>query len=225
MAAPRATPRTDLAWFRRVDLITLVGKELSYVSSARLVLSNARLADGSTDFGRHRRTVVVDDGVIVSTDVDRGEVPEGALDLAGATVVPGLIDAHMHVMSSDITRNPGFGPPPELKGGEPRARELGYFVLAAMAKAVLEAGITTVRDVGCDDCEAIVLRQAVNLGVVPGPQVLSCGRIISATSPGGVLFHAMYRQARSGLLEVLGMASAQDQSHPDALVRCTGAGA
>jgi len=109
--------------------------------------------------------------------------------------VPGLIDAHMHVLSSEITRNPGFGPPPALKGGEPRARELGYFVLAAMAKAVLEAGITTVRDVGCDDYEAIVLRQAVNLGVVPGPQVLSCGRIISATSPGGVLFEAMYRQA------------------------------
>jgi len=165
------------------------------VRSARLVLSNVRLADGSTDFGPEPRTLVVKAGVIVSTDLDRGTTPEGALDLAGATVVPGLIDAHMHVMSSDITRNPGFGPPPELKGGEPRPRELGYFILAAMAKRVLEAGITTVRDVGCDDCEAIVLRQAVNLGVVPGPQVLSCGRIISATSPGGVLFNAMYRQA------------------------------
>jgi len=165
------------------------------VSSARLVLSNARLADGSTDFGQGPHTLVVEDGVIASIDLAQGTIAEGALDLAGATVVPGLIDAHMHVMSSDITRNPGFGPPPELKGGEPRARELGYFVLAAMAKAVLEAGITTVRDVGCDNCEAIVLRQAVNLGVVPGPQVLSCGRIISATSPGGVLFAAMYRQA------------------------------
>jgi len=165
------------------------------VSSARLVLCNARLADGSTDFGQEPRTLVVEDGVIVSTDLDRGTTPEGAVDLAGATVVPGLIDAHMHVLSSEITRNSGFGPPPELKGGEPRARELGYFVLAAMAKAVLEAGITTVRDVGCDNREAIVLRQAVNLGVVPGPQVLSCGRIISATSPGGVLFDAMYRQA------------------------------
>jgi imidazolonepropionase-like amidohydrolase len=165
------------------------------VSSARLVLSNARLADGSTHFGQQPRTLVVEDGVIVSIEIDQGATPEDALDLAGATVVPGLIDAHMHVLSSDIVRNPGFGPPPELKGGEPRARELGHFVLAAMAKAVLEAGITTVRDVGCDNYEAIVLRQAVNLGVVPGPQVLSCGRIVSATSPGGVLFHAMYRQA------------------------------
>jgi imidazolonepropionase-like amidohydrolase len=175
--------------------MSTAGKELPYVSSARLVLCNARLADGSTDFGPHRRTLVVEDGVIVSTDLDQADTPEGALDLAGATVVPGLIDAHMHVLSSEITRSPGFGPPPELKGGEPRAHGLGYFVLAAMARAVLEAGITTVRDVGCDNYEAIVLRQAVNLGVVPGPQVLSCGRIVSATSPGGVLFEAMYRQA------------------------------
>lgn len=165
------------------------------MSSARLVLSNARLADGTTDFGSHRHTVVVEDGVITSVDPDGATPLAGALDLAGATVVPGLIDAHMHVLSSEIVRNPGFGPPPGLKGGEPRARELGYFVLAAMAKAVLEAGITTVRDVGCDDYEAIALRQAVNLGIVPGPQVLSCGRIVSATSPGGVLFEAMYRQA------------------------------
>jgi imidazolonepropionase-like amidohydrolase len=163
--------------------------------NARLVLSNVRLADGSTNFGQEPRTVVVENGVIVSTDPYRGTTAADALDLAGATVVPGLIDAHMHVLSSEVTRNPGFGLPPELKGGEPRARELGYFVLAAMAKAVLEAGITTVRDVGCDNCEAIVLRQAVNLGVAVGPQVLTCGRIISATSPGGVLFDAMYREA------------------------------
>ena len=64
-----------------------------------------------------------------------------------------------------------------------------------MAMEVLEAGITTVRDVGCDDAEAIALRQAVELGIVPGPQVFSCAKIISATSPGGVIFNAMYRQA------------------------------
>jgi len=39
------------------------------VSSARLVLSNARLADGSTDFGSQRRTLVVEDGVITSIDL------------------------------------------------------------------------------------------------------------------------------------------------------------
>jgi len=49
------------------------------------------------------------------------------------------------------------------------------------------SAVTTARPSSCD--------KAVNLGIVPGPQVLSCGRIVSATSPGGVLFAAMYRQA------------------------------
>ncbi|WP_028935552.1 amidohydrolase family protein [Pseudonocardia spinosispora] len=160
-----------------------------------MVLRNARLADGTTDFGPELQNLVVTDGLITSIGPADGATSPDDIDVAGATVVPGLIDAHMHVLSSEITRNPGFGPPPQLKGDEPRARELGYFVLAAMARAVLAAGITTVRDVGCDDYEAIALRQAVNLGVVPGPQILSCGRIISATSPGGMLFTAMYRQA------------------------------
>jgi imidazolonepropionase-like amidohydrolase len=62
-------------------------------------------------------------------------------------------------------------------------------------RAFVEAGITTVRDVGSPDDEGIVLREAVRLGIVPGPRVLACGRIISATSPGGLLFGTMYREA------------------------------
>ena len=46
---------------------------------------------------------------------------------------------------------------------------------------MLAAGITTVRDVGSYDDEAIVLREAIRLGLVDGPRILSCGRIISAT--------------------------------------------
>lgn len=141
-------------------------------------------------------SLVTENGNIASIEPVSGQpAPTGCIDLAGATIVPGLIDVHMHVLSSEITRNEGFGPPAELKGGEPRSRELGYFILTAMAKAVLEAGITTIRDVGGNDAEAIVLRQAVALGIVPGPQVFSCGKIISATSPGGIIFDAMYRQA------------------------------
>ena len=46
--------------------------------------------------------------------------------------MPGLIDAHAH-LSSDVSRSPGFGPPPALHGELPRPRELGYFVLAKTA--------------------------------------------------------------------------------------------
>jgi imidazolonepropionase-like amidohydrolase len=108
--------------------------------------------------------------------------------------MPGLIDAHAH-LSSDISRSPGFGPPPPLKGELPRPRELGYFVLAKTARTLLAAGITSVRDVGSYDDEAIALREAVRLEIVEGPRILSCGRIISATAPGGALFTTMYREA------------------------------
>lgn len=161
-----------------------------------LTLWNARLADADGRRSDVLFSLTAINGTITVVEPVNGEgAPRGSIDLAGATVVPGLIDVHMHVLSSEVTRNAGFGPPPELKGGEPRSRQLGYFVLTAMAKAVLDSGITTVRDVGSDDCEAINLRQAVDLGIVPGPQIFSCGQIISATSPGGRIFDAMYRQA------------------------------
>ena len=85
--------------------------------------------------------------------------------------------------------------PRRCKGELPRPRELGYFILAKAASAMLAAGITSVRDVGAYDDEAIVLREAVRLGIVEGPRILSCGRIISATAPGGAIFTTMYREA------------------------------
>lgn len=159
-----------------------------------LVLWNARVIDGTGAPPRDGRTVRVSGGRIVDVGHSTGDAPDGAVDVEGRCLLPGLIDAHMHV-NSDMHRSPGFGPPPELKGAEPRARELGYFVLAKAARAVLDAGITTVRDVGSFDDEGIVLRQAVDLGLTPGPRILSVGRIISATAPGARLFGSMYREA------------------------------
>jgi imidazolonepropionase-like amidohydrolase len=55
--------------------------------------------------------------------------------------------------------------------------------------------VTTIRDVGSNDDEAIVMRRAVELGLVDGPRIFSCGRIVSATSPGGRMFGTMYAEA------------------------------
>jgi len=120
--------------------------------------------------------------------------PRGAIDAGGRTALPGLIDAHLHLYSH-TDRSPGFGPPEPLAGEDPRPRELGYFLLACSAQELLAAGITTVRDVGSYDDEGIAVRRAVELGLLDGPRVLSCGRIISATSPGGKIFGTMYREA------------------------------
>ena len=159
------------------------------MSDGSILLWNARLADGP-----EHAFLAIADGRIVDVGIAAGDPPAGALDLGGRTVLPGLIDAHTHV-SSDVSRSPGFGPLAALEGEEPRPRELGWFVLANTARALLQGGVTTVRDVGSYDDEAIVLRRAVELGLVDGPRILSCGRIISATTPGGLLFGSMYREA------------------------------
>jgi imidazolonepropionase-like amidohydrolase len=159
-----------------------------------MVFANARVIDGTGRAPIERAIVQVANGRIVDVDEISATPPDGAIDLEGRTLMPGLIDAHAH-LSSDISRSPGFGPPPALHGELPRPRELGYFVLAKTARALLAAGVTSVRDVGSYDDEAIVLREAVRLGLVEGPRILSCGRIISATAPGGAIFTTMYREA------------------------------
>jgi imidazolonepropionase-like amidohydrolase len=164
------------------------------MDSDELRLWNARAFDPGSGRVIERATVAFAGGVITELAEASGEPPEGAVDVAGRTVMPGLIDAHTHV-ASDVSRSPGFGPAPQLHGEDPRPRELGWFVLAKTATALLEMGLTSVRDVGAYDDEAIVLRRAVELEMVPGPRLLSCGRIISATAPGGRMFGTMYEEA------------------------------
>lgn len=155
---------------------------------------NARAIDPASGIVIERATISVAGDRIAEVAEATGDAPAGAIDVAGRTVLPGLIDAHMHLVS-DVSRSPGFGPAPQLKGEDPRPRELGWFVLAKSCSALLEAGITTVRDVGSYDDEAIVMRRAVELALVRGPRIRTCGRIISATSPGGRMFGSMYVEA------------------------------
>src|SRR5688572_9286705 len=116
-----------------------------------LTLWNCRLIDGLGGPAREQAAISIDAGSITAVAEAVGSVPPSdVVDLKGRSVVPGLIDAHIH-LSSDVERSPGFGPTPELSGEDPRPRELGWFVLANSARELLRAGITTVRDVGSYD--------------------------------------------------------------------------
>ncbi len=157
------------------------------------LLWNARIVDGSG--AREGMAISIDGARIVRVEhIATDEVPPGAIDVVGKSVLPGLIDVHNHFMSG-LDRSPGFGPPKAKQGDIPRPRALGHYVLAASANAILRSGFTSIRDVGCYDDESLVAGQAISLGVVPGPRIFSCGRIISATAPGGTIFGSMYREA------------------------------
>src|SRR5579863_2961945 len=115
-------------------------------------LWNCTLIDGTGSPPQASVGVTLEGDRVASITRAGGAAPEGAVDLSGRWLLPGLIDAHSHV-SSDVKRSPGFGPPPPLAGELPRPRELGYFILAKTALATIAAGITSVRDVGAYDDE------------------------------------------------------------------------
>ncbi|MET0135945.1 MAG: amidohydrolase family protein [Kibdelosporangium sp.] len=137
-------------------------------------LIGAMVVDGSGGDPVDRQPVLVEDGRIAQVG---GKVPAGAkvLDCGGMTLVPGLIDAHVHLgLSSDITAS--------------MTRQLSVAELAADMFAncaqTLDAGFTTVRDVGGIDAG---LAGVVASGKIPGPRILQCGPVLCQTGGHGYL--------------------------------------
>src|SRR5215218_393882 len=153
-----------------------------------LRLTNVRLIDGSGAAPRDRTSVLVRDGRIEAVGDAGDGSPEGyaTLDLEGRTLMPGLVDAHAHLLAKL---------PPPADGAEALLPGTGAHVVAAHLGEALRRGVTTIRDVGSYGNVAVEARQAMRLGAFRGPRLLTCGRIVSATSPGGRFFDGMYREA------------------------------
>jgi len=155
-----------------------------------LLLTNARVLDGLGG-AIDRATVRLAGGRVAEVSPEASAAPGpglGTIDLSGKTLMPALVDAHVHLSSYEAL-------PPLLRGEEPRADAVHYFELANSARNLVRMGILTVRDVGSMDDHALHLRQAIRLDLGPGPRILTCARIISATSPGCRIFTTMYRPA------------------------------
>lgn len=120
----------------------------------------------------------IDNPVIVITGEKitslSGPAPAGAaaIDLPGATLVPGLIDAHTHL----VGKGTNFGYQ-ELAESVPAATLWG----ARNARVTLEAGFTTVRNVGAAGYGDVALRDAINEGLVPGPRMMVSGPPLGIT--------------------------------------------
>ena len=154
----------------------------------RTWITNARLFDAIGGPIREDAAVLVEDGVIAAVGRASDGTPEGAavVDLAGRTLMPGLIDTHAHLFATLPTAR---------DGAEPSWPGAASHVLAAGLREALRMGFTTLRDVGSYGDEVVSARQAMRYRAFAGPRVLTCGRIVSATAPGGRFFDGMYREA------------------------------
>jgi imidazolonepropionase-like amidohydrolase len=146
---------------------------LAQTAPKRVVILAGHVLDVKSGRMLDNQQIVIENDKIVSVGA-RGPAPEGAqvIDLSNATVLPGLIDAHTH-----LTGDPKDFGYESLGISSPREALIG----AKNAKITLEAGFTTVRNVGAGGFSDVALRDAINAGDIPGPRMLVSGPPLGIT--------------------------------------------
>lgn len=141
----------------------------------KLLFLNGTVIDGNGGL-TEKGALLVEDGKVAAVgstahlEARRKDAGVVIVDLQGRTLMPGIIDCHVHLAGGDFVPN----------------RENEPIGLAAMrtieaAQRTLMAGITTIRACGSRDFLDVDLRDAIDEGVIIGPRVLACGRGITTT--------------------------------------------
>ena len=157
-----------------VAMLLMAGQIIAQQGPRRVVVHAGHALDVKSGKVLSDQTFIIEDGKIVSAGPStetRAPADVVRIELPNATVLPGLIDAHTH-----LTYEPRFG-----------YEELGVSVVrsaltgAKNARVTLEAGFTTVRNVGAEGYSDVALRDAINAGDVPGPRMLVSGPALGIT--------------------------------------------
>ncbi len=138
----------------------------SFVVRGATVFDGTRFLDGTPD-------VEVVDGAIGRVGADLGTTAgTPVVDGAGRTLLPGLIDCHVHVLASHVGGTDVFSRPPSL----------AYYESVGHLRATLRQGITTARDAGGAD---LGTKLAVERGLIDGPRLKLAVSILSQTGGHG----------------------------------------
>ncbi|WP_157219918.1 metal-dependent hydrolase family protein [Flavisphingomonas formosensis] len=152
----------------------------SLPAEARDVVVHAgRLIDGVAARPREKVSILIHDDRIAEVR-DGFVTPEGAtiVDLSAATVLPGLIDAHDHIMSNYSGKNP------VAERVQTSVIDTAFDSVQNVRKT-LDAGFTSVRDVGAETSAIVALKRAIARGAIPGPRLWVSGYPLGPTGGHG----------------------------------------
>lgn len=139
------------------------------------IIHAGTLIDGQSNQAYKKRTIIIEDTLIVSV-INGYQEPQKNdiyLDLKKYTVLPGLMDMHVH-LDGEYNKNSYS----ERFSFEAADRAIRAVV---NAKKTLMAGFTTVRNLGDSDNVTISLRNAINQGIISGPRIFSAGKSLATT--------------------------------------------
>lgn len=164
---------------RRLALFgfVLVFASQTAVAQETIVIRAGRLIDGTGSAPLRDAIVVIRDDRIEAVGSDlRAPRDARVIDLSTSTVLPGLIDAHVHLVGRHIGE--GYNWEDAAVRDLPQEDAIRG---VRNAKLTLEAGFTTVRNVGAGDFSDVALRNMIDAGVVPGPRTLVAAHSLGIT--------------------------------------------
>lgn len=168
-----------------MSLLSLFAPAQESPKPAIIAIRAARMIDGKSDTAIASPVILIENGKITAVGAGLA-IPAGAkvVDLGDLTLLPGLIDAHTHLLLEMDGSALLFQDIAMLKVVATESTAERALLGAKLGREDLEAGITTVRDVGNSGVNGdIALRDAINNGWVPGPRIVASTRALAA--PGG----------------------------------------